>query len=368
MIPAKYKDIFKANRELQDIYVASKLFKQEFPGGLREARGLKQTVEKFGGVEGLQTLKEESTYLNELDSQFIASDPKMLDTLAKANPEATVDLIVLGIAKLKSFSPEQYNHTLGGIVFNTLAGADAMHDAYNVLLGMKDNPAAQEAAKALGQWYNNIRQIAEKAPEKREADQKTQLQKDREKFESDKSTHEANQRIEAVNNAVRPELISNVGKVLAQEMKAVGKDAAKLKAANPKLYNRIVANVMQEIKARVLSDDTFKKNYEAVLLVEKNPQKAIKMANAKNSKVAAQAVRDVWNEFAALVDKKPAGSTTNNQNAGGKQTANPGRVSEGFKMVDKMPDRFAIDWNRSNHLVVDGKAILKSGEKVQWRI
>lgn len=368
MIPAKYKEVFKANRELQDIYVASKLFKQEFPGGLREARGLKETVEKYGGAEGLQTLKEESTYLNELDGQFVASDPKMLDTLAKVNPEATVDLIVHGIGKLRQLSPEQYNHTMGGIIFDTLAGADQLHDAYNVLLGMKDNPQAQEAAKALGQWYASIRQLKEKAPQKREADQQTKLQKDREAFEQQKSTHESNQRIETVNNAVRPELISNVGKTLAQEMKAVGKDAAKLKAANPKLYNRIVANVMQEIKARVLSDDQFKKNYEAALFVEKNPQKAIKMANAKNSKVAAQAVRDVWNEFAALVDKKPAGAGTTTTNAGGKQNAGAARVTEGFKMLDKMPDRFSIDWGRSSHLVVDGKAILKSGEKVQWRI
>jgi hypothetical protein len=360
MIPAKYKEIFKANRELQDMYVAQKFFRQEFPGGLREARRYKESVENLGGEAGLKEVSEESKYLRNLDKQFLAQDSRVLDTLAEADQDATVGMIVQGIGKLEKLAPDVYQHELSKIFFSTLKAADALHGAYNMLRAFgKDTPEAKEAAEALAEWYNAIRQTAAKAPERKNAQDSAN-----DKRTQELEQREHNHRVEQVNTSVRPELMKGIEAALAKEMKAFGRNAANLKAGNPKMYQRIIANIMQEIKARVLGDDQFTENYSATLMVEKDVMKAARMANAKNAKVTAAAVRDIWAEFGALVGKAQAPEA-------GKQpakAAGPGsaRPSEGFEHIAKMPDRFEIDWNKSQHLVIDQRAVLKNGKRVSW--
>ena len=356
-IPTKYAKLFKEDKALKAMYFRDQLLAKTFPGGVQEAVQAQEIVTSLGGENGIRQIEGELSDYRTTDEMFLKGDPQLVERLFEINPESAANLVASALPAFAKANPEQYNHILGRVIFNTLRQADAIHAAYTVLSQLPDNAAGKEAAQALAEWYNGFKELAEKVPEKK-TDQR-QAEFDRKARELE--TREQNQRIETINSQARPQLVVSMENALAKELKASGANLQKLKADNPKAFQRLIANITQEVRARVASDQTFVRNYGAAL-AEGNTAKCLQMVNAKHAKVVPDAAAAIWREFAGLygvkAKLKAAASSPGQQS--GAQTAN------GASQVAAKPSRFEINWEHPKTDVYNRIAMLKTGKLVTW--
>jgi len=354
-VPQKYKEIFKNDKFLKGLFFQDKVLRQAYPGGVKEAVQAKQAFDEMGGPEGVQEMQNEVKEFRATDELFMAGDPKLMDRMFQLYPESTAKLVQAGLEKWSGADKDTYNHVMGRVVFNTLSTAQPMHEAYNLLAALKDNPQAQEAAKQLASWYNGIRDVADKVPEKK-VDPKA---KELDERESKLKETEQRQRVESINAAVRPKLMTAMETALAQEFKVSGLNFKQINETNPGGVRRLMANIMQEVKARVLSDQRYVDNYESAL-AEGNQAKALKLFEQKHSKVVHEASATIWKEFAPLFGVK--GAVKRPAMAASMAGAN----GNGVTQMSAMPDRMLINWGHPGTKVIDKVAVLKDGKKVSW--
>lgn len=358
LIPAKYKDLFKGDKELKAMFFRDKAFKAEFPGGVPEAVQAKQLVEKFGGESGLTEVETELTEWRQMDEKFLKGDPSLPAYLAQQNPEAFTKMMTAGLQEFSKANPEMYQHVLGRVVFNTLRNADAMHAAYTTLSAMKDNPEAQKAAQELAGWYNGIQETASKVPEKKVDERTSALDKRTQELDA----REHNSFVQSVNSQALPKLVTGIETELTREMKAAGQNVnlASLKKSDPDGYNLLMENCRAAVKREVLKDQQFIKNYDAAL-AEKNSAKAMKMLDGKHAKVLPEVIGKVYKAFRGI--STAANPKPNNGAAGGEGKA---AVPAGWVHVSAFPGGHAINHSHPETRVIDRKAVLKDGRKVTW--
>ena len=102
----------KAAFELQGLY-------REFPGGLKEAVQLRNTIQEFGGIEGAKELQSAVSEYGQLEQQFEKGDPGFMTSLAEAAPEAFSQIMPAGLERWKQTDPEAFNHTVARAIVDT---------------------------------------------------------------------------------------------------------------------------------------------------------------------------------------------------------------------------------------------------------
>jgi hypothetical protein len=364
-VPAKWKNVFEAakgqglEKEVRQLFFANQRLTQKFPGGVNEALTLANQLEEVGGFEAIQEMQSDlETY--HADAETFAKDPaKWIETSFAEDVDASLKAFAASLDYVSDKHPEHYNHLLGKVVANTL-DQGPVHEIYSLLASLKDNPAAQKLAKDLARYYNGIKELAAKVPEKKVEPERAKLEADRQKLASEQE--------QLRNQTVNSQTIPLLGRQMTTQIEKLAKDAGfdvkKFIAEQPEAAQSLRTKILNQVMAKAAADKVFVKNYKAVMN-QGDTQRAIAMMNKKHQAILPDIVRDVAKGFG--IAKKAGTATRGNAggNAGSTSRASGGN-SGGMTRVSAKPPANEIDWGKTGNRIYDSEAVLKNGKVVTW--
>lgn len=363
-VPGKWKKLFDAaakaglGKEAKQLYFAQQRLTKAIPGGINGAIEMARTVEEVGGLEGIQQLQSDLE-VHTADAELFENNPSQwAQTGFKENPEAALKAFVSSLDYVAEHHPENYDHLMAKVIVNDL-GALPLNEIHGILAGLKDNPAAQRAAKALADYYNSRLETSKKAPEKK-PDAQNKAMTDR---EANVEKREMGVRFTEVNREVFPVLKSSVSRQLQVEAKAAGVDLQKLSKEYPGEWRDLLNDIHKRVMAAAGKDQRFIDKHYA--LVKKGDLKrATKAVNDKHESVIPDAVRAAVKERGLFRGKKTAKPGADKGDAGGNGNNNA-NANQGWTRVSKRPERGMVDWAKtSTAMQLDGKYILNDGKKI----
>lgn len=337
----------KAANTLRTNWFAELTFKKEFPGGLNEARALREFRERLGGEEGYKQLEAERKSYKDLDAQFAAGDPKAIEHLATVAPEGLSKLITPALQKLSETHPEQFKKVTAQLVLSTLpqfqfptTDGKGTNLVGAIHLALNSNPETAWLAQYIADWYNPLVGNASKEEQKAVDPARQKLDEDVKQFESRKT--------QEFQKGLVDEMEMEGGK---QSDTLIDKlSGGKLSAEAKSRLKNVIAS---ELDTTLRSDSSFIEKRDR-LLAEGDRTKILTNFKTEFTKRLPEIVKKVYREFYGT--SKPA--TTPNVDVGTGRGAQPG----------KQPDASTIDWTRTSRRdVLDGKAYVKGQTaQVTW--
>jgi hypothetical protein len=362
-VPAKWKNLFEAakaqglDKEVRQLFFGNQRLAAKFPGGINEAVQLADKVEELGGVEGLGELKQDNEEFHaDADSFVNTPDRWIADTFA-ANPDACLTAFAHSLDYVSDHHPEFYDHTMAKVIINDL-GALPVHDIHALLAGIKDNPAAQQLAKKLADYYNHREALSRKLPEKKVDAERAAIDADRQKLGTEQE--------QLRNHTINSQTIPLLGRQMSTHIEKIAKDAGfdlkKFIAEQPEAAKSLRSRILNAVMEKAGSDKVFVKNYKAVMK-SGDTQRAIKMMNDKHNAILPEIVRGVARGFGIV---KKAGAGKAGSAGGTARAAAAGGSAKGMTRVSAKPAANLIDWSRTGNDIYDSIATLKDGRKVTW--
>lgn len=354
-IPQKYRELFKGDKVLKDVWFTAQALKRE--GGLPKLLEVRGKFQQLGGDEGIAAIESERQEWAGLDEAYSSGDPRFVESIASQDPEAFCKMMPSALEHFQKADQEQYNHVLGRVVFNTIAGWP-ISDIYNALKETKP-----ELAQALADNYNAIKGLAEKVPEKKVDPEREKLSQERSQFEQEKTRQYQG----GVASDVSKFIETQRNAKFDQFLKPYGKDAATLKAKDPDVWDEMVKSLDAELGKTLKADASWSKTYNSILET-RDHAKAVKHAQAKIEALLPDLMKKVSGRFFRFAT--PAKVTANGQkpNANG-QPVKP--LAAGVVKVTSMPKGADIDWARNRAAgidVLDKNSYLKGKkELVSWK-
>lgn len=346
----------KAHGFLKDVLFRERAFRQEFPGGIAEAKQLKASLSELG-EGGIEAIKSERAEWNQIDEAYNAADPRFIDIMVDANPESFNKLAPSLIEKFAQTDGEGYQRHMAGIMVATMQSANVLGtlNFASRLLAKGDAEGAAAELKAITDWIGGIDQIAKsqpKAPEKApELDQRAQqLQKQEDELW-------ANQTAVEINGFKS----SAIKKELAQYIKGQQLDDDTAEALEERALKNVNALLMADPKFM----PTFKaycdnKDTDGVTKYMKSRlQELLPSKNGKPGPV--EKAYKLFFRGATPPASKPRPA------AAGKPGPAAVQVPKGWEKVAKAPAPHEIDMRLSPfEMRFKQAAILKNGKKVFW--
>ena len=285
-IPAKYKELFENDKDLRSIYFANQALKKVFPGGVKEAVGLARQLEEVGGFDAIEKLQGDINAYSGDAELFNTGDPKWTEKAFEENAEVSLKHFTNALGYVSEHHPEHYDHLMAKVIVNDLQNLP-VEKIHSLLAGIKDNPEAAAAAKALAKYYNSRHEYAKKVPEKQIDPQQRKLDEERNKLGEEKQQV----RNAKINTEASPYLDRTIKGSLATAAKASGFDLAKLEKDQPNRYGRFLKDVRNAVHNEVLNDTKWLDRYSAAL-ASGDTAKCVRMLNARHD----QAIKGTENK------------------------------------------------------------------------
>lgn len=353
-----------ANMIQNAVYTSQSMLK-EFPGGLKEVKALKASIDEVGGLEEVKTLQTTHRQVVEdqekLDTAARNGDPQVLDNLVQiAGEEGFGKLMPTAIDKWAAKDPLGYSHVMSKIMVNSLreGGVVSQLNMAFKMLGLKNEAATAEAMNCLQEvanWANKLNETAVKAPERPQIDPKIQDQQkaiDQQKtqlFNNEFSTSFGAWR----NNQIKERVsqISNGRQLNDYQMKTLGE--------------RIINDVREILTSDPDYVKTLNRHHGARDMAELQ-----KFTRSRTSKILPEVARKAYkslfsNPTAQKTAVKTAVKTATTTKTG---TAAVAPVAGWAKVsADKAPTPDQIDSKKTTfEMKFKKQAILKNGTKVYW--
>lgn len=347
-VPAKYKDLFAKDKDLRFAYMGYKALRKEFPGGVKEARGYRDIANEIGGREGIEAMQADRQAISDFDTKLANGDPTFIKGIAEEFPEGFSKLAPHILETLYERDPATYSHLMGRVIFNSL-GNSPIGDVYEALKA--DKP---EVAQKLAQWYNGIKDLASKVPEKKIDPEREKLNKEKTEFQEQKATEFRNSVVNEIKNFNAKDLDSELAKIF----KVNGKDYADFKKKNADVATEMLNKAYHNMVAEVSKDQAFVKQHND-LLEKQQREKLVSAMRSKSQKAIPDAVKKAYRLFNFTTAKKTV-ATNNNQ------------VPAGTIRIAKQPTADQIDWNRTSEnemesMLLNNTAFIKGQkQKVVW--
>lgn len=345
-------------------------YDQEFPGGVNEARQLKETFEALGGSEGLEGLQTEvEDYRNEI-KQFSEGDPALLSQLHEANKESFVTAISNGIDLIAQKSPELFDKAVLPSVVSRLDKA-GMYTSVDQLLNFIKEGKGQEAydlASQVKTWLDKAKGMANKTIEL-----KGKRDPEREALDRDKAAHAEQKRVDfensvasdvnRLNNSVQSKIVEPFFKELKlpvegrrEFVNALNQRIWKLMEAD-KLFQRAAKSILSKGEKERAARFTHAKFAELL------PENFRKLRNA----MYPNYVKGGTKTSAAAAGKSAAaaGAGAGKAAAGGGNGAGAGAAKVNYS--GGKPARDDVDWAKTHDTMwIAGRAFLKNGKEVRF--
>jgi hypothetical protein len=320
-------------------------FRREFPGGLTEARELRDRVEELGGIDTVREQLAGAAELNELARAFANGDPAFVDDMVVSDKEAFSSLAPVVFDRYKEVSPEGWSSYLAKAIYSDIQANDIPLYVMRLADVVKDKPEAVQLLQAISGYLGSFKELAAKTP----------AAPQRRTVEQPRSDNREEQLRAREWNADRRELQTTIKTAAITRALAGRKPNTEEKAQIEELFTtraaRLAKNYFKDwekvSQGYIARDD--KRGY---LRYMESIYRRV-MPEAMSSAVAS-----------TLKGQRPA-STGALAKPGAKVAVKP---AEGFTLVAKEPDTYNIDYGRTSRaMLAENKAILRDGKKVQWR-
>ena len=327
-------------------------YSRELPGGLKDVKALRETIETLGGEHGIAEIQAEVNGWHQFDEQYMAGDPKAVEfmTSEPEGQEAFLKLIPSALQKYEELHPEGYSQYMAQVFSHTISNAGLPLALERLSDFIGDNPKAQEQWTKIAQFIKSISAMGSKqveAPKFGTAQPDTRGQ--------DIEAREA----QLTRNEWRSETASAQRQVFESEW-------ARLSAGR-KLSDPQTAAIRELFESRLnravgQHKETLERYFKA-----KDKAGFLRYASQLNKTELPKALREA---FDAVVPAKPGPKANNGTppKPGG-TPAKGAPIAQGFVQVAKQPATSEINYtDRRNtpQLFQSGKAFLKSGKAVQW--
>lgn len=359
------QEIAKTNPKLanmlQNAVYTSNNFLKEVPGGLKEIRALKTSIEELGGLEEIKT--QAATYRNlvdeqeTLDSKARAGDISVLDTFAEIAGEGFFKLMPQALTRWANQDREGYSHEMGKLMVGAMREGGLVSDlnlAFK-MLKLNNAEATKEALECLNrcaEWANGINKLATTAPVKPQVDPKiAEQQRDLDQGR----TKLFNEQFSSDFGGWRNKQISDTVATLTNG-----------RQLNEYQMNTLANRIVSDIKDILTSDKDYTKNLQRIYDA-RDMAELKKFAQARTSKILPEVAKKAYR---SLFGTAPATKKTAKP---GDKTVKPGQQTtvpvKGWVKVapDKAPSPDQIDGKKTDFSMKFKKqAILKDGSKVYW--
>jgi hypothetical protein len=339
-IPAKYRDLFKTDKDLRGMYFQAGEFKKHFESPAKAAETLEQ-LNALGGFEGIASTTAEFA---EIDKMFSTGDKTLLDKFlsVEGNKEGFAKLGPALFEEYRKSDEGAWTHDIAKVMASTLQQAGVGQDI-NTLAGMlKDNPEALAVLKKINSLVSGIDQLAAAKPKPTVDPEREKLNKDRADFEKSRS----DLFLQGVNNGIGVHIEKGIKDSLQPYIKNRNLDKES--------YALIESNVGSELNKLMQADAQFTSQKDAVLK-SGDKERIQKFFNSKITKYLPDACKKVMRAFGSVGSSSAA--TTQSKSS----TAVSGVIK-----LSKAPEASEIDYRKSGSMIMDSKAILKNGKTVTW--
>lgn len=347
----------KAAGWLKDELGANRAFRQEFPGGMKEARELKASADSFKTEfpDGIEGIKAEKAEWAGIDEAWANKDPKVLDVWMKSSPEAFSALVPQAMNKLASSNPEAYQHHMAKVIDATLQQSNVASSLFMMerALAMKDYASVEALVKGIQEWVSGIGQTAKKAPEAKPANPQIDQR------ETQLAQREHAQWVNETSAPINAAKTAAIRKEMAQYAKGTELDADTFDA----FQNQVHVYLDQLLRADPQFIPTFEKYMAAkdrAGITAFMQSKVDQLLPSRNGKPGP--VERAWKLFNRGASPKPAVKPAARP-VGAPPAAQP---AQGWTKVAKAPDRDLIAPNQFDSIFKHQAAQLKTGQKVFW--
>jgi hypothetical protein len=348
--------------KIRDAFGQAAAIRREFPGGLAEARAIKQLATEIGGPEGVKDLQDRMAEADELDRLWKAKDPRAVDNMAEDYPEQFAALMPHALSQWNKHDPEGFNRNACGVVAATLQqpneeGFSAMTQMWMAeqSLAMGNTEQAAAILKNLQEWGRGFSRAAtapakqpDTAPnadrERAEQLQRQLQEKERESFDGSVGQAVESFADQKIESAVAPYI---KGRTLPDGQRET-----------------LRAKVVQNLMSRLQADQQFvaaRSRYTEA----RDRDGLVQMSKAKIEALLPTAAKEAhrW-LFGGAPASKPAAVKTA-ASPGGAAPATNGQKP--WIKVAKMPGIGEVDGDRTPfEMKMKSSAVLKDGRRVYW--
>lgn len=349
VIPAKYRELFKNDPELKRLFFADRDLKREFPGGLQEARGLKEALELAGGEAGIQQMQADLGDFRKLAEQFFSGDEAYIADLFESDAESAMQHLGYYLDKAGEVGGPEYEREMAKRIHgehDAVGLRASLKQAYDAIKAKDAENPALRILNSIAAWHDRVQNVAEAEPDPEVERLRKQVR------DQNKSSDNAElQRLSGeYQNATKKLIDAEIETQLTSFLKGrIFPDKAK-----------VVNWIVKEADAAVGADEAFKKQRDA-LFQRRDVKASTRLGFARWKKEIARLVPEANRLFATSTPK------TAPQNGGNGQPASKPSNAAGFVSVDKVPAVHEIDrMQTTREMTRLHRAVLKNGQKVDY--
>jgi hypothetical protein len=349
VIPQKYRDLFKNDKDLKAMFFADRAFKQEFPGGLGEVREYKEIFDTLGGKDGIESLAAERSQWEQLDNNLASGDPKALDSIIEQSPDGFLKLLPHALEKFHALDKEGYAHVMSRVLVNTLS-SNGFTETLNMLKQHAANPEnVRQLVEDAQEWFRGLQTTAQNVPVKKVDPERQKFDKDRADFESQKAAEFGR----SVTKDVEAYQSKSVEDRAAKYLAPYKVELAKLKNApqgsdDRDAYDALMREIDRELGTAIRSDANWVRQYKQVYGT-RDQAKAVKMVTARLEKLInapdKNIIKRVCGRFFRLSGAKTQESTQRQAMRDNAKDAGQGGTGATGK-TGAPPKPHEVDWNR----------------------
>lgn len=321
---------------------------REFPGGVTEAKELRDKVEELGGVDSIESKLEGAKEMDGLAEAFMSGDPAFVEDLVQSSPEAFSALAPLVFQKFAEVNAEGFSAYMGRVVLGDMQAAGLPLMMMRVLdLIPADNTKLKEAFDQVNNYFGSFKDLASKPLPSAKAKAATGKTDDLSKREEALRAKEWQGERDTIQKGI------------------VNSEYTKLLAGR-KPDSEEKAQILELFRSRSMSaaDRLFPGWKEKAQRYTSNNDKAgfLRYMKSIYARVVPEAMASSVNS--TLKGKKAAAPAVKKLAAAGK----PVTPVAGFKPVSAEPSTWDIDYGRTQQSMLrENRAILKDGSKVSWK-
>ena len=331
---------------------------REFPGGLTEARELRDKVEEFGGVAGIEQKLETAAELDTLAKQFMAGDQAFVTDMVQSSPESFMALAPVVFDQFSRLNPEGFAGYIGRVVYGDMQRSEVPLLMMRLADVLGENPRAMEAFNQLNAYLAGFKTLAEKPvaapkPKPGAADPKhEELSRREEALRASEWKIERETLQRSITDSEFTKALA--GRKADTEAKAQIKELflSRSKSAADRLFPGWAEKSARFIKA---GDKPGYIRYMKSIYSRVIPD------------AMASAVASTLKGARAAAPPGARGGQFQKQN-GVERPQNVQQAADGFKPVAAEPDTWDIDFTRTPaSMISQNRAFLKDGKRVQWK-
>jgi hypothetical protein len=323
---------------------------REFPGGVSEAKELRDKVEEFGGVDSIEQKLESLQEMDGLATAFMNSDPAFVEDLVASSPEAFAALAPIVFQKFAEVNAEGFSAYMGRVVIQDFQANQLPLMMMRLQdLIPADNAKLREAFDHVNGYLGGFKALAKKPLPSAKAN--------------------------ASKPGTKDDLTKREEALRAKEWQGE-RDTIQKGIVNGE-YSKCLAGKKPntEEKAQIRELFTSRSKAAADKLFPGWSEKAQKYINNNDKQGFLRYMTSIYKRIvpeamasAVRSTMKGARATTTTTTRKPGTPASRTVVAEGFKPVVNEPGSWDVDYNRTTRAMLsENRAILKDGTKVAWR-